>query len=274
MQYEPTSKAQFVIDTLFLSDIHLGTVSCHAETLLEMLHAVHCKRIVLVGDIVDLWAIKAKRRGLCEQQLQVVKKLLSLARDGVEIIYIMGNHDAAFRKVLQDYPFDAGIANITMCNHYVFKTKNGQRYLAIHGDQFDGQVRCQRWLSALGDSIYSGLLVVNRWWNQRRSRQGRHYWSLAQAVKSKSARALQYIADYQAAATNFAKRKGFDGIICGHIHVAADMNLDGIHYLNTGDWQDSCTALVEHVDGELELLDVHSWLRSRTAEKTFLQVVA
>lgn len=274
MLTQATPKTQFVIETLFISDIHLGTVSCHAETLVELLSVVRCKRIVLVGDIIDLWAIKAKRRGLCSAQLQVVKKLLSLARDGVEIIYIMGNHDAAFRKVLQDYPFDAGIANITMCNHYIFTAKNGQRYITIHGDQFDGQVRCQRWLSALGDSIYSGLLILNRWWNQRRTRHGHAYWSLAQAVKSKSARALRYITDYQAAATNYAKRKGFDGIICGHIHVAADLKLDGIHYLNTGDWQDSCTALVEHANGDLELFDVHSWLRSRSAEKTFLQSVA
>lgn len=268
------AKDQLVIDTLFLSDIHLGTVSCHAETLLELLSLTSCKRVVLVGDIIDLWAIKAKKRGLCERQLEVVKKLLGMARDGIEVVYVMGNHDAAFRQVLQDYPFDAGIANITLCNRYIHQSRDGQRFVVVHGDQFDNQVRCHRWLNRFGDTVYSGLLVANRWLNLRRSRQGQHYWSLAKAVKVKSARALRYIEDYQNAAVDYAFRKGFDGIICGHIHVPACTEINGIRYLNTGDWQDSCSAIVEHHNGAMELLEVHAWLRSRRSAKSLMQIVA
>ncbi|MBY6064117.1 UDP-2,3-diacylglucosamine diphosphatase [Pseudidiomarina sediminum] len=255
------AKHLLATDTLFLSDIHLGTISCHAETLLEFLDSVHCRRVVLVGDIVDLWSIKAKRRGLCEPQLQVVKKLLAMAREGIEIIYVMGNHDAGFRKVLADYPFDYGITNIKLCNQYVHETGLGKRFIVVHGDQFDNQVRCSRVLSSIGDGIYSALLLINRWWNRRRSHRGEHYFSLANAVKSRSGRALRYIHDYQQAAAEFAARKQFDGIICGHIHVAAMLEINDVSYLNTGDWQDSCTAIVEHLNGELELLEVPSWLR-------------
>lgn len=268
------SKHQLAIDTLFLSDIHLGTISCHAETLLEFLQMVHCRRVVLVGDIVDLWSIKAKRRGLCDAQLQVVKQLLAMAREGIEIVYVMGNHDAGFRKILADYPFDYGITNIKLCNQHVHQTRQGKRFIVVHGDQFDNQVRCPQLLSSLADSIYSGLLLVNRWWNRRRTHRGEHYFSLAKAVKSRSTRALRYIHDYQLAAADYAARKHFDGIICGHIHVPAMLEIDSVSYLNTGDWQDSCTAIVEHLNGELELLEVPAWLRSRNAEKLLPQIVA
>lgn len=264
---------KYQANTVFLSDIHLGSASCHAESVNEFLQSIECKQLYLVGDIIDLWAIKRRRSGLCDDHLKVIKTLLSMARQGTEIYYITGNHDEGFRLFLKDYPFDKGLTNITLCNQHVYTSAAGLRYLVLHGDQFDKELQCHRWLNLLGDTIYGGLLRINRWWNKIRTRQGYGYWSLASAVKSKSARALQYIQDYEQAATTLAQRKGYDGIICGHIHIPADKQINGVHYLNTGDWQDSCSALIEHRDGSIELLCAQSWLRSRANSEVLLAQV-
>lgn len=266
----PYSAPKYRVNALFLSDLHLGTSSCHAESAMELLNSIDCRQLYLVGDILDLWVIKRRSLGLPEPHLQVIKKILSLARDGTEVIYITGNHDEGFRHVLKAYPFDYGLTNIKLCNRHDYVSRCGARYLVIHGDQFDKDVHCHPWLSWLGDSIYSALLRINHWWNKARTHKGHGYWSLASAVKSRSARALNYINDYELTASEFAKRKGYDGIICGHIHVPADKQLNDTHYLNTGDWQDSCSAVVEHCSGEFELLCAQSWLRSRANQEVLL----
>lgn len=266
--------AKYHVKTLFLSDIHLGTHSCHAEELLEFIDNIECKQLILVGDILDLWAIKRKRMGLKDAHVAIIERFLQLAKQGTEIIYITGNHDEGFRQVLKSYPFEHGLTNIKLCNRYVFRSSAGKNYVVVHGDQFDKDVRCHRLISWMGDTIYSSLLFANRWWNRIRIRHGHSYWSLASAVKSRSKKAMDYIAHYEQAAIQFAQRKEFDGIICGHIHVANNRVENGVHYLNTGDWQDSCTAIIEHNNGELELLNSPQWLRSRANDQVLLARVS
>jgi len=265
-----SSITQYSVNTVFLSDLHLGSASCHAESINQFLQNVDCKKLYLVGDIIDFWAIKRRRVGLVDSHVDVIKTLLSKARQGTEVYYILGNHDEGFRALLKAYPFDHGLTNIKLCNHCDFVSALGKKYLVLHGDQFDKKIKCNPWLSYVGDTIYSGLIYVNHWWNKIRTKRGHGYWSLASAVKSKSPRALRYIRDYENAAILTAKRKGYDGILCGHIHIPADKKLDNIHYLNTGDWQDSCSAVVEHHNGELELIEAQDWLRSRANNEVFL----
>lgn len=258
------------INTLFLSDLHLGSSSCHAESINQLLCSIDCKTIYLVGDIVDFWAIKRRGVGLVESHVEVIKTLLIKARQGTKIHYVTGNHDDGLRSLLKAYPFEHGLTNINLCNQCNFISKSGKKYLVLHGDQFDNQLKCSPLINVLGDTIYDSLIYLNRLWNKARTKRGHGYWSLASAVKSKSSRARRYIQEFEQIATQMAKRKGYDGIICGHIHIPADKNLNDTHYLNTGDWQDSCSAIIEHENGELELLDGPNWLRSRANNEVFL----
>jgi len=268
------SKHKPSVNTLFLSDIHLGSSTSHCELLLEFLKHIRFKKLVLVGDIIDLWAIRSKGQGLDESHIKVIRKLLKQAQEGVQVIYITGNHDGGLRQLLDDYPFDKGIVNIQLTNTYDYHALNGRRYIVMHGDQFDNQVRGHRLLNWVGDNIYEGLLKINRRFNRWRSRKGYVYWSLAKAVKSRSSQALKYVHRYQHAATAYAERKGYDGVICGHIHVPAERHFNNTHYLNTGDWQDSCSAIIEHENGDWELLDVPSWLNSQASIKQLKPRVA
>lgn len=233
---------------VFISDIHLGTAGCQAEALLAFLRDYEADTIYLVGDIVDAWALK--RRWFWPQaHNDVIQKLLRKARKGTRVVYIPGNHDEAARQF-------GGLAfgGIEVVTETVHVTADGRRLWVVHGDEFDGVMRHARWLAHLGDRAYTVTLWLNRHYNRLRHHLGQPYWSLSQYLKHKVKNAVSFISNFEQALAGEARRRGFDGVVCGHIHRSAIHDLDGILYCNDGDWVESLTALVETHAGELQIL--------------------
>ena len=243
--------------TIFLSDLHLGSKSAQAELLLDFLKHNHAHKIYLVGDIVDGWQLK-KGWYWPQAHNDVVQKILRAARKGSRVIYIPGNHD----EFARDY---AGLTfgGIEVASEFIHETVNGRKYLIMHGDQFDIVVCNARWLALLGDWAYQLAIVANTWFNKLRKMYGVGYWSLSAWAKMKVKNAVNFIGDFEKTLAAEARRRGFDGVICGHIHHAIIREIDGIDYLNTGDFVESCTAIVEHKDGRLEIL----YWRTTAAER-------
>lgn len=235
--------------TIFLSDIHLGTPGCKAEFLLDFLKHNESDKLYLVGDIVDGWRLK---RGWYWPQAHndVVQKVLRKARKGTEVIYVPGNHDEALRDYL-----DHHLGGIFIAGEATHDTADGKRMLVVHGDAFDGVVRYARWLAFLGDHAYNFALWTNEWFNRARRTFGLPYWSLSAWLKNKVKNAVKYISDFEEAVANEAHRRGFDGVICGHIHKAEIRRIGEALYMNDGDWVESCTALVEDWDGNFKIVD-------------------
>lgn len=239
---------------VFLSDIHLGARGCQAELLLDFIRELECDTLYLVGDIIDGWKMKS---GLYWPQAHndVVQKILRLARKGVKVIYVPGNHDDRVRDFCGVH-----FGGVVVARDAIHEAADGKRYLVTHGDEFDGVVTQAKWLAFLGDWSYRALLRLNTSWNLIRRRMGFGYWSLSAFVKLKVKNALQFIENYEAAVAGEARRRGVDGVICGHIHKAEMRDMDGILYINDGDWVESCTAAVEHFDGRFEIIE---WGRLR-----------
>ena len=233
---------------MFLSDFHLGTRGCQAELLLEFLRAHDADTIYLVGDIVDGWRL---RKGWYWPQAHndVVQKLMKKARKGARIVYIAGNHDEFLRDFL-----GMQLGNIEFADDAVHVTATGQRLLVMHGDQLDVVMAHAKWLAYLGDWAYETALVLNTYVNVARRRLGLTYWSLSAWAKLKVKQAVNFIGRFEELLCVEARKHGTDGVVCGHIHHAADHVIDGIRYLNCGDWVESCTVIVEHLDGRIELV--------------------
>lgn len=242
--------------SVFLSDIHLGTRGCQAELLLDFLRHVTCDRLYLIGDIVDGWKMK---RGWYWPQSHndVVQKILRMARKGAEVTYVPGNHDDRVRDFCGVH-----FGGVLVARDAVHQTADGRRFLIVHGDAFDTVVRHAAWLAFAGDHAYRAALVLNTLVNRARRRLGFGYWSLSAYLKSKVKNALKFIDDFEAALAGEARRRGLDGVICGHIHKAEMRDIEGVCYINDGDWVESCTAVVEQADGRLEILrwaETRSW---------------
>jgi UDP-2,3-diacylglucosamine pyrophosphatase LpxH len=235
--------------TLFISDVHLGARGCQADRLLDFLRYHDADVIYLVGDIVDGWQL---RSGWYWPQAHndVVQKLLRKARKGARIIYVPGNHD----EFLRDY-YGTHFGGVEVAESVVHVGADGKRYLVIHGDHFDLVVTQARWLAHLGDKAYDFAIAVNRIFNVWRRRLGFPYWSLSQWAKLKVKNAVNYIGEFEKTLVAEAQRHDTDGVICGHIHHAVIHDDYGIRYVNCGDWVESCTAVVEHPDGRLEIID-------------------
>ncbi|MEO3679301.1 UDP-2,3-diacylglucosamine diphosphatase [Rheinheimera fenheensis] len=233
--------------TLFLSDVHLGCKDCQADYLLAFLQQCRVDTIYLLGDIVDLWAMQ-KQVHWHQQQNKLLRCLLDKAEQGCRLVYIPGNHDEAFRLYAGKQ-----FGNISVQLRASHTTVQGKRLLLLHGDEFDKEVNFGRWHAWLGDNLYDLLLFLNRWYNRLRRLSGGGYFSLSAYIKSRVPGAQKAIARYRAAAVAKARRAGFDGIVCGHIHHPEIRLEQGIIYCNDGDWIDSCTALAEHHDGSLAL---------------------
>lgn len=237
------------VRSIFLSDIHLGTRACQADRLLGFMRRYAAENVFLIGDIVDFWSM---RRSIVWTKAQntFVQKILRRARHGERVTFIPGNHDEALRDYL-------GIAfgDIRVVGEHVHTLADGRRFLLLHGDEFDQITRHHRWIAILGDVMYDVLVRLNGILSLIRRRFGmRCYWSLAGYAKRRVKKALQFIFDFEDAALRAASQRGLDGIICGHIHSAVIREADGLTYVNCGDWVDSCTAIVEHFDGRLELI--------------------
>lgn len=238
------------VRSLFLSDIHLGTRACQADRLLDFLREYSAERLFLIGDIVDFWSMS---RGIhwSREQNVVVQKLLRRARHGEQIIFIPGNHD----EVLREY-CGTVFGDIRVEQEWIHTTADDRRFLLVHGDEFDQVTRHHRWVAMLGDVSYNLLVRINVWLSWLRRRLGRSgYWSLAGYAKRRIKHALQFIFDFEESVLHAARLRGVDGVICGHIHWARISEVGGLTYVNCGDWVDSCTGIVEHFDGRLEIVE-------------------
>ena len=234
--------------TVWISDTHLGTRGCHAQALVDFLDTHECEYLYLVGDIIDFWSIK-RTPHWAQLHSDVIRKVLSKARAGTLVTLIPGNHDEYLRRFC-----DLQLGNIMVTREAVHRMADGRLFLVVHGDEFDTVTRCHRWLAVTGDVGYDILLVLNRWFNRVRRALQLPYWSLSAYVKDRVKRAVSFITAFEAALAHEATRRDLQGVICGHIHRAEMREIAGILYCNTGDWVESCTALVERLDGALELL--------------------
>ncbi|AHE98793.1 UDP-2,3-diacylglucosamine diphosphatase [Thioalkalivibrio paradoxus] len=234
--------------TAFVSDVHLGTRDCRADYLLDFLQRLDCERLVLAGDIFDLWAM---RRRVCwtTPQTAVLEHVLALADRGVDVVYIPGNHDEALRSLV-----GSEIRGVRILRDLEHRTADGRRFLVSHGDQFDAEVRHSRLQHLMGDLGYQVLLRLGRWVDRLRRLLRLPYWSLSAWAKTRVGRARDYIGRFEAAAARVARDRGFDGHIVGHIHKAGIHSRDGVLYCNTGDWVEHCTALIEDHGGFLHLV--------------------
>ena len=236
------------VRALFLSDIHLGSRACRAGELLSFLKDYEPGHIFLLGDIVDFWAMS---RSVYWPALHntVVQKILKIARHHVKVILIPGNHDEALREYI-----GSSFGNITVVRDYIHTSADGKRYILLHGDAYDQVTAYHKWVSLLGDVSYNLLVHVNRALSLIRRKLGvRGHWSLADYAKRNVLRAVSFISDFETSVVHDVKRLGLDGVICGHIHTPVIKRIDGIAYINCGDWVDSCTAVVEHYDGRMQL---------------------
>ncbi len=237
------------VRTIFISDVHLGTRACQAERLLAFLKEHESEYLYLLGDIVDFWAMN---RSVQWSSLHntVVQKVLRRARHGCQVFFIPGNHDEALREY-------AGVAfgDIRVESEWIHEGLDGRRYLLVHGDEYDQVTRHHRWVAVLGDVGYDTLVRINLLISRvRRLLRRPGYWSLAGYAKQKVKKAVSFIFDFEDAVAHAAQQRGVDGVICGHIHWASDRRIGDIRYLNCGDWVDSCSAVVEHHDGRIEVL--------------------
>lgn len=252
------------VRTLFLSDIHLGTSGCQAALVLEFLKRYEAETIYLVGDIVDGWRL---RKGWYWPQSHndIVQKLLRKVRKGTRLVYLPGNHD----EFLRDY-LGSNFGGIEIFDQHLHVTADGRRFLVVHGDRFDVVIVNARWLAHLGDWAYETALTINTLVSYIRRKLGLPYWSLSAWAKLKVKTAVNYVGDFERFLSDEARKENADGVICGHIHHAVMHDMNGITYINTGDWVESCTAVVEHRNGELELIR----FAERLAQETIAQKMA
>jgi UDP-2,3-diacylglucosamine pyrophosphatase LpxH len=233
--------------SIFISDLHLGARGVQAEAVVNFLNLNTCDHLYLVGDIIDFWALSRKSYFPVSHRA-VLQRITFLASHGTKVTYIPGNHDEAFRMFLP-VTFD-GVKFVNEVEHV---TAAGKRYLVIHGDQFDHVMENMRWLAYIGDVAYSLSLRMNCSINRLRASLGLPRWSFSAYMKHRVKSAVNFISNFEETLALAAKERNCDGVICGHIHTAVDREIAGVHYLNTGDWVESCTALVETADGRLSI---------------------
>jgi UDP-2,3-diacylglucosamine pyrophosphatase LpxH len=234
--------------TIWISDLHLGTRGAKAEFLLDFLRHTESEYLYLVGDIVDGWRLR-RSWYWAQSHNDVIQKVLRKARKGTRVYYIPGNHD----EWLRDYT-QLQLGGVQLLDEVVHVTADGRRLLVLHGDAFDGVVRYAKWLALLGDWAYTAALHLNHYFNLVRRRFGYPYWSLSAYLKGRVKNAVEFVSNFADAIAAEARQRGVDGIVCGHIHQAEMRDIGGVLYCNDGDWVESCTALVEHFDGHLEIL--------------------
>ena len=234
---------------VFVSDVHLGSKHCHAAELADFLTGLRCDRLYLVGDIVDLWWMAQRRARWDAAHNRVVEALHALRRAGTELVYVPGNHDRPIRRFC-----GLALPRMSVRRRAIHVTADGRRLLVTHGDDYDGVTHFGGLQERFGDWLYSRILPGTQISNRLRRHMGQRYWSLSEFLKRQSGAAERYIARFVHAGLEDARRRGLDGIVCGHIHRAALFEHDGLVYANDGDWVESLSALVEEPDGTLRLL--------------------
>lgn len=241
--------------TVILSDVHLGTSESKADEVNHFLRHIHCEKLILNGDIIDGWALQRGGSWTKAHTRFVRLVLKKLEKRDTQVVYLRGNHDDILTRFL---PLD--FENLTIVEDHVHETSRG-RYLVLHGDVFDTVTKNFVWLAHLGDWGYRALLKLNRAYNAWRAWRGLEYWSLSKAIKARVKSAVSHVSNFEEHIAELAQSRGCIGVMCGHIHTPADKQLGPIHYLNSGDWVESLTAIVEHWDGHLELLTFADFVR-------------
>ena len=244
--------------TIVLSDIHLGIRNSHVREVVRFLKEHSCDTLILNGDIIDGWQLR--KSGKWKKRHTSFFRLLMkwLSATDTKVIYLRGNHDDFLDEVL---PMQLG--NFTLDRTYIHESF-GKRYFVVHGDIFDSVTTKLKWIARLGDSGYTFLLWMNRHYNRFRRSRGLPYYSLSQIVKPKVKKAVSFMSDYESELCAVARAERCDGVICGHIHQPANKYIDGIHYLNSGDWVETLSALVETTEGEWKIVYYADWERGRS----------
>ena len=248
MKPHKLKKTVLKFKTIILSDVHLGAPDCQIDKVNEFLKYTACDRLILNGDIIDGWSL-GRRGGWHRKHTRFIRLILKkIDKTKTEVIYLRGNHDDILDRFL---PLHFG--GLKIVDRYIHEGLNG-RYLVIHGDAFDAVTKNSRFIAVIGDIGYQSLLKVNRLYNRYRVWRGKTYFSLSKAIKAKTKTVVNYISRFEGQVENFTRKYGCKGFICGHIHTPEDKMVGDIHYLNSGDWVESNTALVEHADGRFEVL--------------------
>ena len=246
--------------SVWVSDVHLGRRDSQSQMFYSFLDSIKCDYLYLVGDIVDVWAMRRKWYWP-KQYNEVLHKLLKRSRKGARVFYVPGNHDEFFRE-FEGLRF----GDVEVVRDTIHETADGRRFFVTHGDQFDTVVLCHKWLSLLGDWAYSFVVSLNHVVNGVRRMLGMPYWSMSGAIKRRVKQAVNFITNFEDILVRDAQRHEVDGVICGHIHQPAMRKIGDIEYCNTGDWIENCTALVEHPDGKIELLWWHAEVDQRCGD--------
>lgn len=236
--------------SIWISDVHLGTPGCKAEHLVDFLKHTECENLFLVGDIIDGWKLQGAWFWP-QEHTNVVRKVLTKSKRGTQVFYITGNHDEFLRKFVG---FGLAVGNIRIVNEHVHRTADGRRLLVTHGDAFDVITRYHRWIARIGDTAYELTMQANHLVNRGRRLLGMPYWSLSAFAKNSVKNAVNIVSEFEESVARECKRRGLDGVVCGHIHHAEMRDIDGVQYLNSGDWVESCTALAEDFNGRIEII--------------------
>lgn len=255
---------KLVVRTVILSDVHLGTVESKVHEAMHFLRHVRCTKLILNGDIIDGWQLKRSGQWTKAHTGFIRLVLKRLEKGKTEVVYLRGNHDDILARFLP-----LSFENLSIVEEHIHDSPRG-KYLVLHGDVFDTITKNFVFLSHLGDWGYLLLLRINRLYNAWRSWRGMEYWSLSKAIKARVKEAVNHISNFEQHVAQLAKERGCVGVMCGHIHTPADKMIDGIHYLNSGDWVETLTAVVEHLDGRFELIDFPQFARLYPMEKDYL----
>jgi len=251
--------------TIWISDIHLGTRGCNAQMLIDFLDSTDSETMYLVGDIIDGWRLRRSWYWPSAHN-DIVWRVMKRAKRGTRVVYIPGNHDEMFRQFT-----GMTFGGIEIRRSAIHETADGRRLMVTHGDEFDTVVMCHRWLAFAGDAAYSLLMRLNVVINAVRQRLALPYWSLSKHAKHKVKNAVEFISRFEEAVAHEANARGVDGVVCGHIHTAEVRSFGDTVYYNDGDWVEGCTALVEHMDGTMEVLHwADEMAARRRAEATAL----
>jgi UDP-2,3-diacylglucosamine pyrophosphatase LpxH len=246
---------------IFISDLHLGTKRAQTEALLDFLRCTTSDQLYIVGDLIDSWSLR-QRWHWDQLHNDVIQKLLRRARKGAKVVYIPGNHDENFRDFT-----GLRFGRMAVLNETIHVTADGKRYLVLHGDKFDGVIAFAPWLAKLGDNAYEWAMSLNSVVNRVRRFFRLPYWSLSAYLKHRVKKAVELVSRFEEAVVREAQMRNCQGVICGHIHTPEDRMIGGIHYLNDGDWVESCTALVEHVGGGFEIIRWHAQKKLPVAQE-------
>jgi UDP-2,3-diacylglucosamine pyrophosphatase LpxH len=255
MNTDTPIKRKLRFKSIFISDVHLGLPESKAEQASHFIRNSICEKLVLNGDIVDGWALKRGGKWTKEHTHFVRTVLKKMTRENIEVIYLRGNHDDVIERFL---PIQ--LDNLSLAYEHIHESPHG-RYLVIHGDGFDHVTTNYKWLAQLGAVGYDTLLKLNRICNAYRRWRGKEEFSFAKWMKAKVKGAVSFVGKYEEQLQSLARSKNCDGIICGHIHTPADNQVGDVHYLNSGDWVESMTAIVEHLDRTFEVITYEEWCR-------------